>query len=127
MRITTSLIFIAILTSIFSSCSENLSKNNSANLNEVNKNNVPEVVDLVEPLPFNSENVNMANFIKIKNGMTLDEVEKILETPGTNSTNDENVAKGESVYEFVAPDEKGKIIVTLKNDKVVAKKEFNLK
>lgn len=115
---------------------------NTAKDKLIDKNAVPPVSDLVELVPPSfpaSDSVNLANFQKIKNGMTIEEVEKVFADNevaentefdgfiGVEITNDENLAIEEKVYEFHAPDEKGKAVVTFKDDKVIKKEQFDLK
>ncbi len=88
---------------------------------------VPPPDTLVAPIPpENAENISKENFDKIKDGMSLSEVEMIIagtnELVSTEQIDDKKIEK----YKWETVDSTRAIEVTFENDKVIAKKDTNL-
>lgn len=118
---------ILIIVVFFIGCSNSSSDTNSKS-SEINKDMVPQPIDLVVPVEVeNTYQISKENFDKIKKGRSLAEVESII--AGTNqliSTKNVN-GKVLETYRWETADSAKYIEVTFENNKVMEKKQKGLK
>ncbi len=120
------LIFIICL--IFTGCS-NSSPDANSNKAEINREMVPQPVELVEPprAENTDENINKENFDKIKKGMAQFDVELLIAGDSKIMPNENVGGKSTETMRWETADSSKYIEVTFENNKVTDKKQKGLK
>ena len=120
-------IFLVITSLLFSGCAQNAPNGNSDIMNKVAARSPQATPNAVVPVPESSgdlSGVTLANFNKLRNGMTLAEIKKTIGSEGKAISESETPGYKTAMYQWKSG--AANISCMFQNDKMISKTQFGL-
>jgi len=120
-------IFLVIASLLFSGCAQNTQNDNSDIINKAAARSpqpIPTAAVTASESPGNVAGVTLANFNKLRNGMTLEEIKKTIGSEGNLISEGETPGYKTAMYQWKSG--AANISCMFQNDKMIAKTQFGL-